>query len=180
MSDSHRSFFSSVPGVLTGTAGILSALAAVGGLALQQGWIGGSDGAKPSATAQGGRAADGGAGTSDESGSTTRARGAFSVNPTSLAFQQPVGDTEANVKVSNTGAVALRLHDPMITGADADRFEATNGTCDGTLDPGRSCELNVSFTPKTGRFNATLVVSASGAQRSYEVPLRANALTLSP
>lgn len=154
MSGSRKSFFSSVPGVITGLAGLLSAVAAVGGLAVQQGWIGGS-------------------GSSDTG--TSEEEGTFDVDPGSVVFQ-PVGSREAEVKVSNTGDVPIDVKSPTITGDDADRFDADDGSCSGSLDPGRSCQLEVTFKPATGRFEAVLVVSADGAPKSAEVPIRGSAV----
>ncbi len=169
MSDSRKSFFSSVPGILTGTAGIVTAAVAAAGLAAQQGWIGGDSGDGTS-----GGPAGVGAGTAEQ-GDPTPGRPTFSLSPTALEFE-PVGDKEAGVKVSNTGEVSLRLNEPTITGADAGQFRASSGTCDEALGPGRSCELNVRFTAKPGRFEATLVVTARGAAKASEVPIVATGL----
>ncbi len=172
MGASQKSFFSSVPGILTGTAGVVCAVAAVAGLAVQQGWIGGdSGGSQATGTTAPGRSAQDGSGATDGA----RARPTYSVSPTSLSFR-PAGDSEANVKVVNTGEVSLRVQDPSVTGDDADRFEASRGSCDQPVEPGRSCELNVRFMPRTGTFEAILVVTASGAARATEVPLRATGL----
>ena len=179
MSGSRKSFFSSMPGVITGVAGLLSAVAAVGGLAVQQGWIGDS-GSSDSGTVQTGRTnsgagggSTGGGGTGDEA--TSEKAGSFEVDPSSVVFQ-PVGSRDAKVKVSNTGDVPIEVESPTLTGADADRFDADDGSCSGALDPGRSCQLEVTFKPATGRFEAVLVVSADGAPKSAEVPIRGSAV----
>ncbi|HEX2064117.1 MAG TPA: choice-of-anchor D domain-containing protein [Acidimicrobiales bacterium] len=182
MSDSSKpGFFSTLPGLLTGMAGILTAGTAVAGLAVQQGWVGGgSDSSKsdtpaetsqrPGSSGSGGTSSSGGA-----SSSGARAAGSFEVSPGSVEFD-PVGAKQATVTVRNTGDVALSVKPPQVTGEDADRFRATNRSCTGSLDPGRRCELQVSFDPKAGKYNAVLVVSATGAPNSAEVPLEASAL----
>ena len=169
MSDSRRSFFSSVPGILTGTAGIITAAVAAAGLATQQGWIGDSS---DSGTSGGAAGAGGGAGTG---GDAEASRPTFSVSPDTLEFE-PVGAKEAAVKVTNTGEVSLRVNEPTVTGADAGQFRASAGTCDEAVDPGRSCELNVRFTAKPGTFEATLLVTARGAAKATEVPIEATGL----
>ncbi len=174
MGDSRKSFFSSVPGLITGAAGVLSAVVAAVGLAVQQGWVGGD-----SDTAQSGASGQAGVGGGRASGDGSRASGAvvprFSVEPTSVSFQ-PVGSREATVRVRNTGTVPLNLQSPTITGDDADRFSASEGSCDEPVDPGRSCELEVTFSPKTGNFAALLVVEADGGAKASEVPLKGNAV----
>ncbi len=170
MADSRRGFFSSVPGLITGVAGLLSAAAAVGGLAVQQGWIGDDDSGSTSRTGSTSRPGATAGGTE-----ATEEEGSFDVDPSSVTFQ-PVGSRRVSVKVTNTGDVPLEMEPPTVTGADAERFDADRGTCSGTLRPGRSCELEVTFEAATGRFEAVLVVEADGATRASEVPIRANAV----
>ncbi len=184
MSDSSKpGFFSTLPGLLTGMAGILTAGAAVAGLAVQQGWIGGGSDSVSSDTAaetgqrpEDSRAGDTGtSGSGGSSSSASRAAGSFEVSPGNVEFD-PIGAKQATVKVRNTGDVALSVRPPRVTGEDADRFRATNRSCTGSLDPGRTCELEVAFDPKAGKYNAVLVVSATGAPSSAEVPLEASGL----
>ena len=180
MASSHKSFFSTTGGLITGAAGVLSAVVGAAGLAIQQGWVGGdSDGT--------------GQGTANQPGAAGRAGGAgrsgdvdaavvptFAVEPDSLSFQPvgPVGSREAKVRVRNTGRVDLELETPTVTGEDADRFKANEGTCTGTVDPGRSCELEVTFSPKAGSFSALLVVDAAGGATAAEVPLKGTSAAL--
>ena len=180
MSDSSkRGFFSTLPGLLTGVAGVLSAGAAVAGLAVQQGWVGGgSDTSKSDTAAETGQR-PGSAGSDGTSGgassSASRAAGSFEVSPGNVEFD-PIGAQEATVKVRNTGDVSLSVKPPTVTGEDADQFRATNRSCTGSLAPGRTCELEVTFEPKAGKYNAVLVVAANGAPNEAEVPLEGSAL----
>lgn len=173
MAASRKSFFSTLPGFVTGLAGLVSAAVAAVGLGVQQGWIGGS-GSEPSADEL---RTDGRAALSRENQEQGRAdeEPAFAVEPTSVSFG-PVGSRDASVKVRNTGDVDLRLGTPTITGDDPDRFRVSEGTCNGVVDPGRSCELDVTFTPKTGTFSAVLVVEAEEGGKAHEVPLQARAV----
>lgn len=105
MSDPHKSFFSSMPGVVTGVAGLLSAMVGVAGLAFQQGWVGGStNAARPGTVAPG--------------QSAPQSSATFSVDPARLTFE-PLGPRQATVTVRNTGLVSLQIEPPVITGADA-------------------------------------------------------------
>lgn len=175
MAESRKSFFSSMPGFITGVAGLVSAVVAAAGLAVQQGWVGGDSGSENAPAeelSESGRAAlSGGSGDSEVSG----ARPEFAVQPASVSFGT-VGSREAKVTVRNTGEVDLRLETPTITGADPDRFRVSEGTCNGVVDPGRSCELDITFTPKSGTFDAVLVVEAEDGTKAQEVPLEASAV----
>ena len=140
---------------------------------------GGSDGAGQGTANQPGAAGRaGGSGRSGDSGVDAAVVPTFSVEPDSLSFQ-PVGSREAKVKVRNTGRVELELEAPTVTGEDADRFKASEGNCTGTVDPGRSCELEVRFDPnKPGSFSALLVVDAAGGATAAEVPLKGSSVAL--
>jgi hypothetical protein len=60
-----------------------------------------------------------------------------------------------------------------VTGPNAARFAATIGTCSGSIDPGRSCQLQVTFRPMVGTFNATVVIKVNGAVQATEIPVKA-------
>lgn len=171
-----KSFFSTTAGLITGVAGVLSAVVGAAGLAIQQGWVGGGSDANPSTASQPGASSQAGSGRRS-GGSTAAEVPTFAVEPTSLSFQ-PVGSRDAKVKVRNTGSVELKLQSPMITGDDADRFEASEGSCNGPVDPGRSCDLEVTFSPKPGSFRALLVVDADGGAKAAEVPLKGTSAAL--
>jgi hypothetical protein len=151
------SFWSSLPGVLTGIAGLATAVVALLSLAASQGWIGG-DGADGAGSAGGGEAP---------------AR--IDVDPTSLQFRAvPGAASSETVTVTNGGDAPVRLEQPKIDGADADRFEIAGGNCTGQpLPPGRSCEVVVTFSGGlTADASATLVVTPESG-RAKEVRLEA-------
>ena len=170
MADSSKSFFSGLSGFLAGIAGLITAVVAAAGLAVQQGWVGGGsgDGGKDGKAAVE-RGVDDAAG---DRSATSTATAEFAVEPTSISFQ-PVGSRDAEVRVRNTGEVPLRLDSPTITGDDAERFDVDEGTCQDAVPPGRSCALRVSFDPKPGSFAALLVVEADQAAQAREVPVKA-------
>lgn len=176
MAESRKSFFSSMPGFITGVAGLVSAVVAAAGLAVQQGWVGGdsgSDTAPAEELSENGKAALSGG--SDDAEASGDARPEFAVQPASVSFGT-VGSRDAKVTVRNTGDVDLRLETPTITGDDPDRFSVNEGTCNGVVDPGRSCELDITFAPKSGTFDAVLVVEAEDGTKAQEVPLEASAV----
>lgn len=155
------SFWSSIPGFLTGLAGVLTAVVTLVTLAFSQGWIG--DGA---ATDSKSSAAGTGAAAPDPS-----------VEPESVRFTPTllVAVTEA-VKVTNEGDDPFSVDSVQITGSDRGRFSVDGGQCVGTpLPSGQSCELVISYEPSgAGQARATLVVSAraeNGEKKAAEAVL---------
>jgi hypothetical protein len=163
VSNGHRSFWSSIPGLVTGIAGLLTAVVGLFGLAVQQGWIGGGSGTTTT-TVPGGA-------------TTTTQAGAFTVSPTALKFQA-ADPPEKTVKVSNSGDTAITVRLPTVSGKDPDQFSPTAGTCTGKLVPSASCNLSVTFRPSGAlrSYTATLQVSAAGVSRAIEVPIEATTL----
>lgn len=152
-----RSFWSTIPGFLTGLAGVLTAVVTLLGLAVNQGWIGDGGGA------------DGGAG----SAGVPR----ITVEPERLTFRkvslQAVVET---VTVLNDGTEPVSL-ESEITGDDAGTFSAEDAECaKAPLPPGRSCPVEVTFDAGTGQYSATLVITADGGDGAEEVPLEATAV----
>lgn len=156
------SFWSSLPGVLTGIAGLLTAVVALVSLGASQGWIGG-----------------GGGGGGPAGGGDAEAPPVLDVEPRAVEFEPVPGTSrEATVTVTNDGSAPFRVDEPELTGPDADRFDVDAGGCTGGPIPaGRSCELLVTFDPDgPGRASATLVVSVNDAARSVEVPVQGAAV----
>ena len=172
MSEQKRSFFSTIPGLVTGLAGLLTAIVGLATVLIQLGVIGGDDSS----------------GTSTDP-TTTLAPGAayavtpttemprFTVNPATLDFK-PADPPEKKVTVRNTSSAAtLTVDAPRVVGTDRDRFTARTGTCTGPVRPGTSCELSVTFTASgpLRSYSASLEVTATGA-RGEEVRLTASTL----
>ncbi len=177
----RKPFWSSVPGVATGVAGIVSAIVGLLGISVQLGWIGGDgDGSGNGSSVSAGPSTTfttlrGSAPT------TTLARaGEFEVEQDSVTFE-PLKPREATVTVRNTGDVSLTMRPPTVSGSDAESFEADDVSCTrATLAPGRSCEIKVTFTPpQPGEYDdAVVVVSAANAPRQAEVDLNGTATLL--
>lgn len=153
MAKGERAFWSSLPGILTGLAGILTAAVALLGLALSQGWIGNGGGDDSSV---------------DAGGEVVR----ISVEPEKLEFGGlglPGADEKA-VEVLNDGTAPVTL-ETEITGEDEGKFSSDGTDCTTSpLPPGRTCEVTVSLDG-SGAASATLVISANGGELAREVEL---------
>lgn len=153
MAKDERAFWSSLPGILTGLAGILTATVALLGLALSQGWIGDGGGEDSSV---------------DAGGEVVR----ISVEPEKLEFGgiPLTGAGEKAVEVVNDGTAPVTL-EIEITGDVAGQFTTDGTDCTTSpLPPGRTCEVTVS-RDESGAASATLVISANGGELAREVEL---------
>lgn len=164
MAAGGRSFWSSTSGVVTGVAGTLAGVVSLLTLAGQMGWVGGG----------------GGGGTGGASSSTTPPTSAgttaFVVDPPAVDFTA-LGVRTASVRVRNVGDLDVVVDDVAVEGDDADRFDVRASACTAAnLAPGRSCAVDVSFTPgAVGTARATMVVDVAGAP-AREVELEGRAL----
>ena len=172
MSTRSKSFWSTVPGLITGLAGILTALVGLGTLLIQIGVIGGDDDATPTRTRPGRTATDG-SGQSDDSDGSGTATGPpkFTVAPQDLKLT--TSEKTKNVTVSNTGSSAFTLSTEL-TGTGEDQFTLSKGTCGSQVPKGGSCVMSVSFKGALAG-KAELVVTAPGAS-SQEVSLEGSLL----
>jgi len=180
MSENKRSFWSSIPGLVTGLAGLLTGIVGLVTVLIQLNVLGGGSSNKTAATATTSPAA--GVTTTLGAGAGTTAvteLGSFTLSPKPLTF----GPTEKvkTVTVKNTSdRTAITLKPPTVTGDNAAQFTPTFDTCtSGALLPGLSCTLKVTFTPAgpLGSYKATLQVQPqSGAVKGDEVALTASTL----
>lgn len=187
------SFWSTVPGAVTGAAGVLTALVGLLTVALQLGWIGGGStgggtgpsttlapGASssiPSETTAPGSSSGKGTGRGTGQGGSSSGAGQFEVQPTSVDFAV-VGSRQTTVVVRNSGDVPLTIKTPTVSGSGAAHFVAGDVSCTKEpLQPGRSCEVQVAFAPKSGGAAAAVaVIAASEAPRQIEVQLKGSTL----
>jgi hypothetical protein len=182
VSDGKRSFWSSVPGLITGLAGLLTGVVGLITLLVQQGVIGNNSSAKngatpgttvPSATVPGTPSTVAGS-------SSSTASGTFTVSPTALDFAPTDPKTKA-VTVKNTGNVTtLTDFRPTLDGKDAERFQVSLFDCGGPLPANGTCTVKVTFTPQAGaalkQYTARLRLSATPAPAVAEVALTASTL----
>lgn len=177
MSD-KSSFWSSVPGVVTGAAGLLTGIVGLLTVSTQMGWIGG-DGASTSTTTT--STVPGTPATGPDGGFTTlppSGPGTFEVDPRSLDFVA-LGGRRGVVMVENTGSTPLTVGPLEVEGTGADSFEVDDADCVATiLAPGRTCEVLVTTRGGGlgGRATGTLVIAAGGTTQVREVQLEASGL----
>jgi phage tail tape-measure protein len=172
VSEARRSFWSSVPGLVTGLAGVLTAVVGLVAVLIQLGVIGG----KGASSGTGGTTGTSVAGSGSTS-STAEPR-TFEVRPTTLDFP-PTAAREQTLTVRNTSASgALGSLQSTFTGGNSDRFSVSGVTCNSALPPNGTCTLKVTFTPPSGatlqKYSATLRVSAKDAPQVAEVSLTAS------
>ncbi len=175
MSENKRSYFSTIPGLVTGLAGLLTAIVGLVTVLIQLDVIGGKD--------SGGSAA-GNAGPSTSvpaaaAGATTAVTetGRITVEPKNLKFAP--SETEKSLKVTNEAKSAtVTMFAPQFDGTDKALFRTDAGCTNVRLEPGRSCTVKVLFTPSglLKSSTATLVLNADGATRAIEVPVDATTL----
>jgi|GEM_PF-4155358 len=170
MSDG-KSYWSTVPGVVTGVASIVTAIVGLLGISVQAGWLGGDDNQASSN--------DGVATTiaSTLPGATSTTvvagkQGEFTIEPDSVTFES-LGAKEATVVVRNIGDVPLTVRKPTIS-VGATAFAASDVTCTASpLPPDSRCEIKVTFTAtQPGAYAGVLAVAAANAPKQVEVDLK--------
>ena len=100
----------------------------------------------------------------------------LTLNPTSLSFGGPVGIATATqvVTVSASGGLPVNISAVSLGGTNPSAFIQSN-TCIGTLAPGASCNISVSFMPaQTGQQTATLSISSNATNGAQTVALTGN------
>lgn len=138
--DRQRSFFSTTTGVLTGVAGVVTAIVGLITASVQLGWLGsagdGKGGGTPATT-------------------TTVAVAVFTADPPRIMFE-PLSSRETVVKVTNTSFLVPIAWTPFSVEG---QFTATDVSCGARLEPGRTCEIRVRFTPpKAGDYTGRLIL----------------------
>lgn len=177
MSTRQKSFWSTTAGAITGIAGVATAIGGLVGVAAQVGWIGDSDGsAGPAAVTTTTSLEAGGGGGASGSRSTASGPPRFTFDPTSVVFES-LGPRAQTAALRNTGDAPLEVESTAVEGANAENLAADGSDCTGGLvEPGRSCQIEVSFKPSgAGDYRATLVVAVDGAP-DREIPLRGTAI----
>lgn len=181
MSERSRSFWSTVPGLVTGLAGLLTGIVGLVTVLIQLGVLGGKSDDKSTA-ATGGTTSTTvttlpGVTTTAFGATSTAATGTFTV-PATLDFPA-AGPKEKPLTVKNTSpSGTITLRQPTITGPDAARFSVSLDTCAQPLAANLSCTMQVTFAPNAAlrTYSATLQITASGAARGAEVALTGSTL----
>ena len=172
MSEGKRSFFATIPGLVTGLAGLLTGIVGLVTVLIQLGVVGGdsaSDGTSGATSTTVAQAAG--------SGPSTTEVPRFVVNPTVLDFGSGGPRTKAVTVKNESNSVPLNVQSPQITGTDRAQFNVSSGSCTSPVGPGRSCELSVTFSPSgpLRNYQAALEVGALGT-RAQEVRITASSL----
>ncbi len=170
-----KAFFSTLPGVISALAGLVTVIVGVLAIAAQLGWLGGDDDDevvddRSSTTTTATSGAGSGSGSS-----TTVAAASLSVSPRSVTFAA-LAAKKQKVKVKNEGTSPVTLKPPEMTGADRAQFSATALDCSSSLGAGRSCDVEITFAPtRQGQYTARLVVAPTSGS-AVEVQVEGNHL----
>ena len=152
----ERSFWSSIPGLLTGLAGVLTGVVGLLGLAANQGWLGE------------GKAEEG---QGEGSGSEVVR---ISVEPDEVSLTKvPLRDAKETLTVSNDGTEPVTVS-TSLEGEDAETFKVDDGDCTRSAIPsGGRCDMSVIFDagPRPSPYRASLEVAANGDEQVQQVVL---------
>ena len=167
-----KAFFSTLPGIISALAGLVTVIVGVLAIAAQLGWLSDDD--------DGGGGAAGGdrttsttvtSGTAPGGGSSpTTVAPRISVEPRSVTFAA-LAAKKQKVTVKNEGTAPVTLRPPEMAGADRAQFSAAFLDCSSSLGGGRSCDVEITFAPtRQGRYTARLVVTPANGV-AVEVPV---------
>ena len=176
MSENKKSFFSSVPGLITGLAGLLTGIVGLVTVLIQLDVIGGDDDAGP--TAAGGTTTVAPATGAPAAGGTvtTALRGRLTVQPTPLKLQP--NEREKVVTVKNDATATVTVLKPTYTGENASAFSTDAGCTNVALRTGESCTMKVQLSPSGPLrvYKANLVIEANELAQVTEVPVEASTI----
>jgi hypothetical protein len=180
VSEDKRSFWSTIPGLITGLAGVLTAIVGLITVLIQLGVLGGNDHSDRT-VATGGATNTTAAGASVTQGTATGATatteaGRLTVNPTALTLQGT--EREKALVVKNAGSVTVNVRSPEIMGADKSVFQADAGCTNVKLTPGDTCTLKVLFAPSgpLRSYTANVVVKGDHGTPDVPVPIQASSI----
>ena len=184
MNDS-KGFWSSVPGVVTGVASVVTAAVGLIGAGVTLGWFGNKDNDKGTSVSAAATTTIttsplattttlfGRTGGTTATTATPSSLTPLQASPATLTFDA-LGARDQKVTVRNTTASSISLSAPSVAGVDASEFTAKDLTCGARLDANRTCEVQVTYRATTaGTANAKLVLQPVG-QPALEVPLKGN------
>lgn len=165
-----KSFWSTVPGVVTGLTGLLTAVVGMVTVLIQLDVIGG-DGAAPPNAAVTTTVAGAPAGPA-----TTTITGRLTAEPASVRLAAT--EREKAVTVRNNASASVTVLKPDTTGRDRSAFRVDDGCTNVTLRPGLSCTVKVHLNPSgpLKTYEAELVLEAREIAQVTAVPLQASTL----
>ena len=165
MSENRKSFWSSIPGLVTGQAGLLTGIVGLVTVLIQLDVIGGEEAGTPSAAVS-----------TTVLPSATTISGRLTVEPAALRLGAT--EREKTLTVRNLTNAPLTVLKPEYTGTDRAAFAPDAGCTNVVLPAGRSCTLKVTLSP-TGplkTYKANLVLEAKELAQATEVPVEASTL----
>jgi len=176
MSEQKRSFWSTLPGIITGLASILTATVALVGIFMNFGPGSNDNGAEPgespspTATGTAFPRGTGPGGTGTAGGAPQAVIAPRNIDFGRLGSGRTATDT---VTVANSGSEFLVIERAAITGRD-DLFSVDAAEClvPTGIEPGSNCEIRVTFTPRSpGNYAGVLEITHSGPGSPNQVAL---------
>lgn len=174
MSDpNRRAFWSSIPGLLTGTAGVVTAIVGLTTVLIQLDVLGdkGSDKATTTTTVASSTVSTQPGATTVPGPGTAGTAPRFSVAPTSATFDMLL-KREADVTLRNDGSVPFTVATKLV-GRDPGQFGVDARDCtSAAVSGGGECRMKVTYAPSAaGDHVARLQVTAVGGAAPAEVAL---------
>jgi hypothetical protein len=98
------------------------------------------------------------------------------IDPGSIDFGDQVTKKPSKyqrITVTNTGGKKLYVNSVVVGGDDRQNFTLVSDTCTGsTIDPGKSCVVDICFTPsRTERHKAAIAFTDNATDSPQNVPL---------
>jgi hypothetical protein len=179
----QKSFWSTIPGVITGTATVITAV--LGLLSILRGGSSTPTSALQSPQTSPSPSASPSPSTTDTPGSssTVQAEARVTLTPRTVDFGTHApgqASDELSVTLTNSGTREVVVQLVEVAGADASLFEITQDGCQGTtVQPSYDCQISLRFTPRSvGEFRATLDVEHDGPNSPAESSLRGTGVLL--
>jgi ribosomal protein L21E len=172
MSENKKSFWSSIPGLVTGLAGLLTGVVGLVTVLIQLDVIGGDksetpNGSVPTTVAGQAPAAGGG-------GVTTSISGRLTAEPTSVKLT--TGERTKTLIVRNNATAQVTVLKPEYKGRDGTVFSVDSGCTNVSLRVGASCTLTVQLarSEPLKTYEASLMLEAKEISSVTEVPVTAS------
>jgi hypothetical protein len=175
LSENRKSFWSSIPGLVTGLAGLLTGIVGLVTVLIQLDVIGGDSNTANPAVAT--TVAPAPSGTGAGAGVSTTVSGRLTVDPAAIKFQAT--EREKTVTVRNNATATVTVLEPEYTGTDRTAFRSDSGCTNVALRVGASCTMKITLIPSgpLKTYRASLTVEAKEIpQQVTEVPIEGVAL----
>lgn len=173
MSENRKSFWSSIPGLVTGLAGLLTGIVGLVTVLIQLDVIGGDGGGSPNAAVTTTVVPGGTAGTTG-GGAVTTVSGRLTAEPTTLKLA--TGEREKTLRVVNNATTTVTVLKPEYKGRDSSVFIVDSGCTNVALRVGASCTVKVQLarSEPLKTYEASLVLEAKEISGVTEVPVTAS------